>query len=92
MNRMAVESTTLAAVGYDEGQNVLELEFRSGAIYQYFGVPSDVQEQLLESASLGSYFNGCIRGRFPYRLLVNPGGGAGKAVLRSEGVRSWLGR
>jgi hypothetical protein len=95
MNRTAVESTTLAAVGYDEAQNLLELEFRSGAIYQYFEVPVDVHEQLLGAASGGSYFNRIIRGRFRYRLVVDGEAGAGKAVLLPEGARqgrSWLGQ
>jgi hypothetical protein len=61
-----VESTTLATVGYDEARSVLQLEFRSRAIYQYFGVPAAVHEGLLEAPSKGSYFNRFIRGRFPY--------------------------
>ena len=87
MNRTAVESTTLAAVGYDEAQNALELEFRSGAIYHYFDVPVDVHEQLLKASSRGGYFNRVIRGRFPYRLLVDFEAVADKAVLRPEGAR-----
>ena len=87
MNRTTVESTTLAAVGYDEAQRALELEFRSGAIYRYFDVPVDVHEQLLGAASRGNYFNRIIRGRFSYRLLVGVEAGAGKAVFGPEGAR-----
>ena len=66
MNVSAVESTTLATVAYDEARELLQLEFRSGAIYQYFGVPAVVHEGLLAAPSKGSYFNRLIRGRFPY--------------------------
>jgi hypothetical protein len=35
----AVESTTLATIAHDEALELLQLEFRSQAIYQYFSVP-----------------------------------------------------
>ena len=66
MNVTAVESTTLATVAYDDTRELLQLEFRSRAIYQYFGVPAAVHAGLLCAASKGSYFNRVIRGRFPY--------------------------
>jgi hypothetical protein len=61
-----VESTTLATVAYDEALELLQLEFRSGAIYQYFGVPVAVHAALLGAESKGSYFNRVIRGGFRY--------------------------
>jgi KTSC domain-containing protein len=66
---VAVESSTIASVGYDLTQGLLQLEFCSGAVYHYFGVPAGVHEALLEAPSKGSYFNRAIRGRFPYRQL-----------------------
>jgi len=73
MNIAAVESTTLATVAYDEVRNLLQLEFRSHAIYQYWGVPPIVHQALLGASSKGSYFNQVIRGRFPY-MRVSPCG------------------
>ena len=69
MNLIPVESTTLAAVGYDEARELLRLEFRSQAIYQYQGVPATVYHALLHAPSKGSYFNQAIRGRFPYKRV-----------------------
>lgn len=86
MNSTTVESRTLAAVAYDESREALQLEFRSGAIYRYFGVPAGIHEELLDAVSQGSYFNRVIRGRYAYRLLVNPEAGASNAV-RWEGAR-----
>jgi KTSC domain-containing protein len=68
MHCTAVESTTLSTVAYDEQRSLLQLEFRSRAIYEYACVPAVVHEALLRAASKGSYFNQFIRGRFPYRL------------------------
>ena len=66
MKITAVESSTLAAVGYDEGGAVLQLEFRGGALYRYFAVPSVVHESLLAAASKGRCFNQAIRGRYQF--------------------------
>ena len=75
MHITAVESTTLATVAYDRARELLQLEFRSGAIYQYFGVAAAVHEDLLGAPSKGSYFNRFIRGRFPYSLVSHDLGG-----------------
>jgi KTSC domain len=70
MNVTAVESTTLAALAYDDARKILQLEFRSRAIYRYFGVPAAVHTALLQAPSKGQYFNQEIRGRFRYALAV----------------------
>jgi hypothetical protein len=69
MRKVAVESSTLAAVGYDGVRKLLELEFASGTVYHYFGVPAAVHQALLGASSQGSFFNRSIRGRFAYRLV-----------------------
>ena len=69
MHVVAVESSTLAAVGYDASGQWLQLEFRSRAVYSYFDVPATVHQALLKAESKGSFFNRCIRGRFPYRRV-----------------------
>ena len=65
-----VESTTLATVGYEESLEQLQLEFCSRAVYLYFGVPAPVYEALLDAPSKGQYFNGTIRGCYPYRRIL----------------------
>ena len=91
MNVTAVESATLAMVGYDDIRGMLQLEFRSRAIYQYFGVPAAVHTALLHAPSKGSYFNRVIRGRFPYSLAWNAAADAGGAPLAGLpiGGRPW---
>lgn len=68
MQADAVESTTLVTVAYDARLELLQLEFRNRAVYQYFGVPVEVHKALLSASSKGEYFNRAIRGRFPYAL------------------------
>jgi len=71
MNGTAVESSTLATVAYDEIHELLQLEFRSRALYRYFRVPASVHEALLSAPSKGSYFNQEIRGKFPYSRVYD---------------------
>jgi len=75
MNVIAVESTTLAALAYDDVCGILQLEFRSRAVYHYFGVPRPVYKALLAAPSKGGYFNRAIRGVFPHMRSSNPEAG-----------------
>jgi hypothetical protein len=71
MARVELQSTTLNAATYQDQGAVLELEFRSGAIYRYGGVPAPVYQGLLSADSKGRYFNQHIRNRFPY-IEIDP--------------------
>ena len=63
MRVATVESTTLLTVSYDESRTLLQLEFCSGAVYQYFRVPAAAHQSLLAAPSKGRYFNQAIRGQ-----------------------------
>ena len=69
MERVPVESQTLKSVGYNEKTRVLELEFTSGDIYQYFNVFPGEHAGLLAAESLGRYFQSNIRQRYAYRRI-----------------------
>ena len=71
MRVTSVESTALLTFGYDEARELLQLEFCGRAIYHYFGVPTTVDEALLDAPSKGHYFNQAIRGRFPFCLICD---------------------
>ena len=70
MDRTPVQSSNLASVGYDEFQELLEVEFLNGRIYRYFGVPEEVYEKLMNADSHGSYFHKAIRDEFPYDRII----------------------
>jgi hypothetical protein len=53
-------------VAYCPDEQLLELRFRSGALYRYAKVPPSVHGALLVAESKGRYFNEAIRGRFGY--------------------------
>ena len=64
MDRLPVDSTTLAWVGYSPDKGVLELGFHTGEVYAYFEVPLHTYQELLRAESKGRYFNLNIRNRF----------------------------
>ena len=66
MFREPVTSSSIAALGYDPRQSVLEVEFRSGAVYRYYAVPRDVFSSLRKASSKGAFLNRRIRDRFRY--------------------------
>jgi KTSC domain len=66
LNVTFVESAALTALAYDESTGRLRVEFRSRAIYDYFGVPVEIPGALLRAPSVGAGFNKLVRGCFPY--------------------------
>jgi hypothetical protein len=69
MRRKRLESTAIASAGYDPGTAVLELEFSSGDVYEYFAVPRSVFLGLLEAESAGRFFRERIREVYPSRQV-----------------------
>jgi hypothetical protein len=69
MDRVPVESSVLASISYLPEARLLEIEFRSGAIYQYFDVPQQTYTELLIAESKGIFFNANIRNRFSSKQL-----------------------
>jgi len=69
MTLQPVNSSNIAAVGYDGASQTLTIEFRSGGTYEFYDVPEAVHQGLTQSSSLGSYFQQEIRGRYRYVRL-----------------------
>lgn len=59
MYRRHVISSDINSVGYEN--NTLEIEFNSGGIYQYHGVPENKYNGLLSAGSCGRYFHTFIK-------------------------------
>jgi hypothetical protein len=69
MLRQLVDSSELRSVGYKMDAAVLEAEFRSGEVYDYFDVPAQIALELLEAKSIGRYFNAHIRSKFRFKKV-----------------------
>jgi len=69
MNRVPVDSSNIASVGYNDNTNTLEIEFNSGHLYQYFDVPKNIYDELLIADSVGKYFHNHIKGIYRYARM-----------------------
>ena len=68
MQRTQVTSSDIASIGY-EG-NVLEIKFHSGkSVYQYFQVPEQEYNELMNAQSHGKYFNQNIKNKYQYEKI-----------------------
>ena len=64
MFMQSVLSSNIRAIGYEPSTSTLEIEFYSGGIYQYRGVPAGKHLALMSAASHGGYFHAHIRNQY----------------------------
>lgn len=69
MQRQKVQSSNLSSIGYDEENQLLEIEFNHGRVYEYFDVPNDVYEELMNASSHGRYFISEIKDSYDYNKI-----------------------
>lgn len=69
MNRQSVKSSNIASIGYDVDTQTLEVEFLSNYRYQYFDVPKNHFNGIMESDSKGRYLAQNIKGVYRYTRL-----------------------
>ena len=67
MSLIPVQSSNLAAVGYDGG--TLIIEFHDGRVYEYYRVPYSEYHGLMSADSPGRYFHKNINKHYAYRRL-----------------------
>lgn len=69
MQRAAVQSSSIATVGYDEDEQVLEIVFTDGRVYHFLEVPPERVLSLLRAGSKGRFLNTEIKPDFGYRAV-----------------------
>lgn len=67
MNLTPVTSSNLKAIGYDPGNQILQIAFKNGGTYDYYNVPESVYNGLMAASSHGSYFDSHIK-KGPYKF------------------------
>ena len=70
VERLSVKSRILRSVGYDDSTKMLEIEFQTGLVYRYSGVPPKVYADLMHSDEIGKYFSEKVRPRFQTKQVV----------------------
>jgi KTSC domain len=66
---LPVCSSMADRVGYDAEREILQIEFNSGAVYQYAEVDPHKWADLQSSDSIGSFYNEEIKGYYPSTKL-----------------------
>ena len=61
-----VNSSNIAAVGYDAENQMVYVQFLNGSTYVYKGVPDHEFENLRTAPSVGSYLNRNYKNVYPY--------------------------
>lgn len=64
MLRQKVNSGLIVSLGYDQESRTLQIEFKTGSIWDYLDVPQDVYDELITSDSVGKYFLSNIKGKY----------------------------
>ena len=52
MDRNQVASSNIRSIGYDMQTQTLEVEFLSGWVYQYYGVPEFIHQEIMQASSI----------------------------------------
>ena len=66
MERSYVPSTNIAAIGYSDTTETLEVEFLNGSVYQYYNVPNSIYQEIMRAGSKGRFLNTYIKNAYPY--------------------------
>jgi len=69
MTRTAVKSSNIKEVGYDPKNKILEIEFHTNGVYQYFDVPMSYYHDMLFADSMGQFFATAIKGKYSYQKV-----------------------
>lgn len=66
---IAVESSNIESVGYDEVEQEVYVKFLNGSVYVYRGVPSHDFEGLRDAPSVGSYLHRNFKNVYAYERI-----------------------
>ena len=78
MDLISVKSSNISQVGYDENYKltinsrplaILRVVFTSGFVYDYYNVPKDVYEALINAESIGKYFHANIKNDYEFEKV-----------------------
>ena len=69
MDRITLTSSDLSSAGYNLENQILEIEFKSGGIYQYYNVPQSIFDGLIKATSHGQYFHQYIKDIYRYSKI-----------------------
>jgi len=69
-SQFETESSTIKRCFYDYTKNLLKVEFNSGALYEYEGVPAEVYDSFCKAESQGRFFTESIKSNYQHTKLL----------------------
>jgi len=66
---IAVSSSNIESIGYDEANQIVHVRFLNGTLYIYKGVPSYEFNGLLNAPSIGSYLHRNYKNVYAYERI-----------------------
>ncbi len=65
-----VNSSDIAAIGYDPEHQTLAIEFHATGRYHYFSVPPEIYDQLRQTPTHGKFFHRNIKGKYAWEKVA----------------------
>lgn len=59
-----VDSSNIAAIGYDNEKRVLAITFKSGDVFHYAGIGPDLALEFYQAESKGRFYTQRLKGKF----------------------------
>ena len=69
VNMKQVNSTHIHAVGYDQTNNELHVEYKGGGKYRYKDVPPEKARMVMNSGSIGSALHQHVKGQHDHEQM-----------------------
>ena len=64
------KSSRITSIDYDPESRTMRVVFKRGGVYEYFEVPQEVFDGLIQAQSLGKAFEEHVKGKYRYSRLV----------------------
>ncbi len=70
MLKRTVVSSNVSSIGYDPSTQTLEVEFLSGSVYQYYGVPKQIYDEIMRAPSKGQFLHTYVKNGYAYSRVA----------------------
>lgn len=83
-NRQKVDSSQIESIGYTAETQKLEVEFKTGSIYEYSNVEAETHEAMIKADSVGKFFGQTIKPfpeKYPFVKTAEPFSKRQKEIL-----------
>lgn len=64
MERYDVDSSMIRYIGYEASNGTLEIQFNSGAVWQYYDFPESLWYEFKEAESKGKFFHREVKDKY----------------------------